>query len=165
MIDTTAIVLEGPKEIACRSLVLEEPKPGDLVVAVSHSGISTGTERLFWSGEMPPFPGMGYPLVPGYEAVGEIVEAPSNSSFKTGERVFVPGAACFGDDVRGLFGGASQTLVTAPDRVARVDSTLKSEGALMALAATARHAIAGLQNTPPELIVGHGVLGRRYWAV
>jgi len=109
---------------------------------------------------MPPFPGMGYPLVPGYEAVGEIVEAPAGSGFKAGERVFVPGAACFGEDVRGLFGGASKTLVTAPDRVARVDHCLKAEGALMALAATARHAIAGLKNTPPELIVGHGVLGR-----
>ena len=32
---------------------------------VEWSGISTGTERLLWSGRMPPFPGLGYPLVPG----------------------------------------------------------------------------------------------------
>jgi myo-inositol-1(or 4)-monophosphatase len=38
--------------------------------AVLHSGISTGTERLLWDGTMPPFPGLGYPLVPGYETVG-----------------------------------------------------------------------------------------------
>jgi 3-hydroxyethyl bacteriochlorophyllide a dehydrogenase len=31
---------------------------------------------------------------------------------------------------------------------------------LLALAATARHAMAGLQKTVPDLIVGHGVLGR-----
>ena len=50
-----------------------------------------------WSGEMPPFPGMGYPLVPGYEAAGEVVEAGSLTGFKAGERVFVPGANCFED--------------------------------------------------------------------
>jgi 3-hydroxyethyl bacteriochlorophyllide a dehydrogenase len=34
------------------------------------------------------------------------------------------------------------------------------EGALLALAATARHAMAGINTTLPELIVGHGVFGR-----
>jgi 3-hydroxyethyl bacteriochlorophyllide a dehydrogenase len=34
------------------------------------------------------------------------------------------------------------------------------EGALLALAATARHAIAGINTTLPDLIVGHGVFGR-----
>jgi 3-hydroxyethyl bacteriochlorophyllide a dehydrogenase len=34
------------------------------------------------------------------------------------------------------------------------------EGALLALAATARHAISGVHATLPDLIVGHGVLGR-----
>ena len=57
-----------------------------------HSGISTGTEKLFWSGRMPPFPGMGYPLIPGYEAVGEVVEAGPESGRRAGEHVFVPGA-------------------------------------------------------------------------
>ena len=46
--------------------------PRDLEVAVSFSGISTGTERLLWEGTMPPFPGLSYPLVPGYETVGTI---------------------------------------------------------------------------------------------
>jgi 3-hydroxyethyl bacteriochlorophyllide a dehydrogenase len=35
-----------------------------------------------------------------------------------------------------------------------------AEGALLALAATARHAMAGLDRAVPDLIVGHGVLGR-----
>lgn len=101
---------------------------------------------------------MGYPLVPGYEAVGEIVES-RTPNFKAGDRVFVPGASCFGE-VRGLFGGAASRLVTRSDRIVKVDNDLKAEGALLALAATARHAIAGFGNQMPELIVGHGVLGR-----
>jgi 3-hydroxyethyl bacteriochlorophyllide a dehydrogenase len=108
---------------------------------------------------MPPFPGMGYPLVPGYEAAGEVVEAGADTKFKPGDTVFVPGANCF-NDAYGLFGGAASRLVTEADRVTRIDSTLGAQGALLALAATARHAMAGLDKAVPDLIVGHGVLGR-----
>ena len=107
---------------------------------------------------MPPFPGMGYPLVPGYEATGEVVESGS-PTFKAGDRVFVPGAACFGE-TKGLFGGAANRLISKAERAVKVDPALGADGALLALAATARHAIAGLGNQVPELIVGHGVLGR-----
>jgi 3-hydroxyethyl bacteriochlorophyllide a dehydrogenase len=141
------------------SLAITPPGDGDLVVQISHSGISTGTEKLFWSGEMPPFPGMGYPLVPGYEATGEVVEAGAGSGYKVGDTVFVPGANCY-EGAFGLFGGAARLLVTAADRVTRIDSGLGAEGALLALAATARHAMAGQGKAVPDLIVGHGVLGR-----
>jgi 3-hydroxyethyl bacteriochlorophyllide a dehydrogenase len=71
----------------------------------------------------------------------------------------VPGASCYGE-IRGLFGGASNLLVSDASRVVRIDRDLKAEGALLALAATARHAMAGLNKSVPDLIVGHGVLGR-----
>ena len=156
---TTAVILEGPKRIGLSDLALTPPGPGDLVVDIAHSGISTGTEKLFWNGTMPPFPGMGYPLVPGYEAAGEVVEAGAETGYRVGEHVFVPGATCF-DGAFGLFGGAARRLVTAADRVTRIDPGLGAKGALLALAATARHAIAGFDKTPPDLIVGHGTLGR-----
>lgn len=157
--DTTVVLLAGRKDLQLASLSLNEPDDGDLVVDISHSGISTGTEKLFWDGQMPPFPGMGYPLVPGYEATGEVVEAPRGSAYKPGDHVFVPGASCFGD-IKGLFGGAARRVVTQADRVTRIDSGMGAEGALLALAATARHAMAGLHTDLPDLIVGHGVLGR-----
>lgn len=157
--DAHAVLLKGPKDLDISPVSLTTPGPADLVVDITHSGISTGTEKLFWSGDMPPFPGMGYPLVPGYEAAGEVVEAGPLTGFKVGERVFVPGANCF-DDAFGLFGGAAERVVTDSARVTRIDPALKAEGALLALAATARHAMAGLNKAVPDLIVGHGVLGR-----
>ena len=158
-LDTTAVLLNGPKDLDLAPLTLTVPGPADLVVDIAYSGISTGTEKLFWTGEMPPFPGMGYPLVPGYEAAGEVVEAGPLTGFKPGDYVFVPGASCF-EGAFGLFGGAASRVVTDSERVSRIDPALKSEGALLALAATARHAMAGLNNTMPDMIVGHGVLGR-----
>lgn len=161
---TDAIILSAPRQLALGQVGLKAAGPGDLVVRIAHSGISTGTEKLFWSGEMPPFPGMGYPLVPGYEATGEVVEAGRDTGFVAGERVFVPGANCFQPSeqgpVFGLFGGAARHLVTDAKRVTRIDPGLGAEGALLALAATARHAVAGPNASLPDLIVGHGVLGR-----
>ena len=156
---TTAVILNGPRDLSVDQLALAPPGVTDLVVEITHSGISTGTEKLFWTGEMPPFPGMGYPLVPGYEAAGEVVEAGSMTGFKVGERVFVPGANCY-EGAFGLFGGATRRLVTDSERVTRIDPGFGAEGALLALAATARHAMAGLNKSVPDLIVGHGVLGR-----
>lgn len=157
--ESTAVILKGPRDLGLDVLEIAAPSANDLVVDITHSGISTGTEKLFWSGQMPPFPGMGYPLVPGYEAVGHVVEAGSGTGYRVGDRVFVPGANCF-QGAFGLFGGAASRLVTAADRVTRIDAGLKAEGALLALAATARHAMAGPGKTVPDLIVGHGVLGR-----
>lgn len=156
---TNAVIMNGPRNLSVESLVVDEPKDGEVVVDISFSGISTGTEKLFWTGEMPHFPGMGYPLVPGYESVGEVVAVSSGTSFKVGDSVFVPGANCFGD-IKGLFGGAAKTVVTSASRIIKIDPGMGSDGALFALAATARHAIAGFGNELPDLIVGHGVLGR-----
>ncbi len=156
---TDAVLLQGPKELAIETLTLTDPGENDLVIDVSHSGISTGTEKLFWSGQMPPFPGMGYPLVPGYEAAGEVVDAGKLTGFKPGDHVFVPGANCY-DGAFGLFGGAASRVVSDAARVTRIDRGLGAEGALLALAATARHAMAGMDKAVPDLIVGHGVLGR-----
>ena len=156
---TSAVIMQGPRDLALDTLALKSPQAGDVVVEISHSGISTGTEKLFWTGEMPPFPGMGYPLVPGYEAMGEVVEATVDTNLKVGDHVFVPGANCY-EDAFGLFGGAARHIVTSSDRVTKLDHSMGPEGALLALAATARHAMAGLQKEVPDLIIGHGVLGR-----
>ncbi len=152
--------MSGPKDIALGEARLKAPSAGDLVVDIAFSGISTGTEKLFWLGTMPPFPGMGYPLVPGYESFGEVVEAGADTGFRPGDHVFVPGANCFDGDVRGLFGGAARRLVTPQGRVCRLDGGAGATGALLALAATARHALAGFDSALPDLIIGHGTLGR-----
>jgi 3-hydroxyethyl bacteriochlorophyllide a dehydrogenase len=154
-----AVVLQGPEALEMKRLELTPPTEDDVVVDIEWSGISTGTERLLWSGRMPPFPGMGYPLVPGYESVGRVREAGTYSGLQAGERVFVPGAKCFGE-VRGLFGGAASRVVLPGSRVVRFDERLGEQGVLLALAATAYHVTAGPESRQPDLIVGHGVLGR-----
>lgn len=169
-LSTLAVVFEQPQQLALKRLALTAAGPADCVVEIAYSGISTGTERLLWTGRMPPFPGLGYPLVPGYESVGQITSAGADSGRVAGEWVFVPGARCYGE-VAGLFGGAAARvvvpgarlvplparLVPSPDSQA-VDTADVAQGCLLALAATAYHALANQQ--APDLIIGHGVLGR-----
>ena len=158
-IKTIAVVLEQPEHLKLTELALSAPGEEDVVVDIEWSGISTGTEKLLWSGRMPPFPGMGYPLVPGYESVGRVTAVGSRAGRQIGERVFVPGARCYGE-IRGLFGGAAARVVVSGARVVPIDARLGEQGVLLALAATAYHATAAAGAQPPDLIVGHGVLGR-----
>jgi bacteriochlorophyllide a dehydrogenase len=155
---TLAVVIKQPMSIAIESVELSDPGANDLAVAVDWSGISTGTERLLWQGTMPDFPGMGYPLVPGYETVGRVVECGSGSGFKLDEPVFVPGSTGF-KTARALFGGSARHLVLAESRAVRLSQSGGPESVLLALAATAHHVLAGGASRP-DLIVGHGVLGR-----
>ncbi|ABM62375.1 chlorophyll synthesis pathway protein BchC [Halorhodospira halophila] len=151
-----AVVFEAPERLALQDVALIDPGPGDVVVDIEFSGISTGTERLLWKGTMPQFPGLAYPLVPGYESVGRVVTAGAESGRREGEVVFVPGARCY-QEVSGLFGGAASRVVVSGERVIPLPDGLGERGVLLALAATAWHAVA---EAPPDLVVGHGVLGR-----
>lgn len=155
----TAIVIDQPEQLTLRRLALNAPSSADVVVDVEWTGISTGTERLLYSGRMPPFPGLGYPLVPGYETVGRVVEAGEESGRQVGERVFVAGARCF-EGARGLFGGAAERLVVPGAKALPLAEPVGPEGVLLALAATAYHAAWGAGGASPDLIVGHGALGR-----
>lgn len=155
-----AIVFDEPRALSLRQLELTGPEPGQVVVDVEWTGISTGTEKLLWSGRMPMFPGMGYPLVPGYETVGRVSDCTDATTLSLGDRVFVSGARCFGE-IRGLFGGAASRLVVDESKVMPIGDALEEDAILLALAATAYHALnAGRNEMPPDLIVGHGVLGR-----
>ena len=154
-----AIVFQQPKSLDLSALTLPAMGAEDVLVKVEFSGISTGTERLLWEGTMPTFPGMGYPLVPGYETVGRVVAAGDRANLGVGARVYVPGSQCF-QDARNLFGGSASRLVVPAARALPIKESLAEQGVLFALAATAYHAHSAPGMRQPDLIVGHGVLGR-----
>jgi 3-hydroxyethyl bacteriochlorophyllide a dehydrogenase len=163
MTRASAIVFDAPQQLSVQTLDLKPFEASDIEVEVSFSGISTGTERLLWDGTMPPFPGLAYPLVPGYETVGTVVRVGDSDSVTLGDQVFIPGSYSF-QGVRNIFGGAGSRLIVAHDRVVRVAPDLGPRAVLLALAATCYHTVSiGGAREPmvaPDLIVGHGVMGR-----
>jgi bacteriochlorophyllide a dehydrogenase len=86
-----------------------------------------------------------------------VVDAGENATAMIGKTVFVPGSSKF-EGARGLFGGQAKTLITGAARVIPLPADLHEKAVLMSLAATAQHAVVG--GEMPDLIIGHGVLGR-----
>lgn len=157
---TTAVVFEKPERICLQSLEVADPGAGDVVVDAIWSSISAGTEKLLFEGRMPQFPGMGYPLVPGYETVGRVVAAGRECSpGLAGRLVFVPGARGY-RDAAALFGASASRLVGAADRIIPIEDDLARDGTLLSLAATAHHALTLPGMSPPDLVIGHGIVGR-----
>ena len=159
-----AIVFEAPHSLSVRELELAPMGPRDLEITVAFSGISTGTERLLWEGTMPPFPGLSYPLVPGYETVGTIAKMGAEvTGWTVGDSVFLPGSYAF-QGVQNIFGGSGERLVVPHERAVKLDPALGAKGVLLALAATAHHVFTvGRDNLAlayPDLIIGHGIMGR-----
>ncbi len=156
-VETLAVLLEAPERLALRPLVLNPLGASDVLVEIDWSGISSGTEKLLWTGRMPSFPGMGYPLVPGYESVGRVIDAGDEARGRIDEWVFVPGANCY-QGAKGLFGGTARRVILPSARAMPIAESLGRDGILTALAATGYHAVAG--GNAPDLIIGHGILGR-----
>jgi 3-hydroxyethyl bacteriochlorophyllide a dehydrogenase len=128
-----------------------------VVVDIEWSGISTGTEKLLWSGRMPPFPGMGYPLVPGYESVGRVAQParlgpPCRRTRVRARRQLLRRCA------RPVRRRGARLVVPAH---AHCPST--NSGRTRRAAGAGRHGLpraGGARTAQPDLIVGHGVLGR-----
>lgn len=153
--EARAVMFNGDSSLETGPVSLNPLSDGEALIEVHWSGVSTGTERRLWTGEMPAFPGLTYPLVPGYEAVGRVIQTRGRDDL-LGRMVFVPGSKGF-KDVACLFGASASRLVVEAEKLTVLDIVDPREGALLALAATAHHAIV---EHKPDLIVGHGVLGR-----
>jgi 2-desacetyl-2-hydroxyethyl bacteriochlorophyllide A dehydrogenase len=79
-----AAVLTAPEKIEIREVETPSPRDGELLVKLKACGVCTLEQRLF-TGAMK----IGYPLVPGHEAAGEVVEAGPGvpPGFEPGTRV------------------------------------------------------------------------------
>ena len=128
MVDTLAIVRRSPRR-SPSGVSLSPRRQARRRRAHRWSGISTGTERLLFHGRMPAFPGMGYPLVPGYETRrrdrrGRTAIAPSGRAegFRSRRALLWPCAR--------IVRGAASHLVTAAARIVPVSESLEDNGDL-----------------------------------
>ncbi|HEY4269645.1 MAG TPA: zinc-binding alcohol dehydrogenase [Galbitalea sp.] len=91
-----AVWFTGPRQIELREAPLLAPAPDEIVVQATRSLISAGTEMLVYRGDttpgdrMPPnsegqFP---FPTKYGYQTVGRVAQAGSESGYSIGDRVF-----------------------------------------------------------------------------
>jgi len=87
---TSAIVFEDKEKAVLKTIDLPEPTADELLVRMTVSGVSVGTERWALLGRRPE---MKFPFVTGYLGVGVVEQAGSKvNEFKPGDRVFTTAA-------------------------------------------------------------------------
>jgi 2-desacetyl-2-hydroxyethyl bacteriochlorophyllide A dehydrogenase len=86
-----AIVLNGPNDFSLQEIKNPVPRSNEVEIRVHIVGIC-GTDLVLLRGKNPSVP---YPIVPGHEAMGEVLRAPVKSELKEGDRVTVfPAFGC-----------------------------------------------------------------------
>lgn len=162
--NTTAIVIPQADTVELQQVALKALGPADVLVRTTLTAISAGTERMLLKGVMP-HPMLQFPVVPGYETVGEVIDAGEAARAWLGKRVYVGGNYGFAD-VNPAFGGQSAHIVAAQTQLTELGALSDEQGVLLALAATALHGIdqalgpAGTVLATSVLILGQGIVGQ-----
>ncbi len=172
-----AIVLPRPGELGLVEVDDPRPKAGEVVIEVARTGIC-GTDLHILKGEFPPTP---YPIIPGHEFAGTVVELGSETagSVELGTRVAVdPSLFCgrceycragrgnlcthwgaIGDTVDGAF--AQYVSVPAANCYAMPDSMSFAQGAFVEPVSCAVHGMRrlGVDSGERILVMGAGPMG------
>lgn len=157
-----AVVFAEPGKLEWREVTLRELQDDEVLVATTFSSISSGTERLLFSGKLPGMPHLQFPFVPGYEAAGTVVRVgPSAAGIEVGDEVFVGGSMCY-TDVAAAFGGQSSHLIKRAPQTVALRGIPLAHAPLLALAATALHGVARLGDVAGMrvAVLGMGAVGQ-----
>src|ERR1700681_3646296 len=83
-----AMVLRGPRDVGFEEVERPRPRPGEVLIRVTHSGVC-GTDLKIYDGSIP----VRYPLIMGHEMSGEVVDigdrAFRDDRIQLGDRVIV----------------------------------------------------------------------------
>ncbi|MEY2844886.1 MAG: hypothetical protein RL076_432 [Chloroflexota bacterium] len=158
---TAAVVISAVNTVAIKEVSLTALAPHEVAVQTHYTSISAGTERMLMAGQMP-HPMLQFPVIPGYETVGQICAAGTDvPATMLGQMVYVGGARCY-EGVNPAWGGQAQRVHVDHRRVVSLDGVEPTHGVLLALAATAMHGIdvAGDLQDKRVLVIGQGPVGQ-----
>lgn len=156
-----SVVIPQRNAIELREVLVTEPKSNDVLIHTAYTSISAGTERMLLDGRMP-HPALSFPVVPGYETVGQVVQVGKKvSPDLLGQWVYVGGARCF-KGVNAAWGGQSEYITAEAERVVALNGMPPDKGVLLALSATALHGlhVAQVRSSDRVLVLGQGIVGQ-----
>jgi L-iditol 2-dehydrogenase len=165
-----AVVMTGPGQVRIEEIPLPEVTDESIVVKTKFSGISTGTEMRLYNGFVGQI-GLKYPLIPGYEEVGEVVFVGDKvKGFQVGDRVmanevyrgYAGYTAAWGGQVEYAVLGPHTQGVPPEKWAVRIPDKVSYEEAVVAyLASVAYKGCAKIPVTPGAVAVvtGQGLIG------
>lgn len=159
---STAVVFTAVNTIATRQVTLPVLGPDDVLLRNQLTSISPILEGPLIEGEIAHLPGMAFPLVPGHEAVGEVVAVGSAVSADwLGELVFA-GTARAVDGLNAVWGTQCAYLVASLDEVVRLAGLAPRTGIFLTQVGVALHSLdlAVIEPGCRVLVLGQGPLGQ-----
>lgn len=160
-IKSRAVVIPRRNTVELRTVQVLEPRAGDVLIRTAYTSISAGTERMLLDGRMP-HPALLFPVVPGYETVGQVVQVGAKAPKELlGQWVYVGGARCF-RGVNPAWGGQSEYISAEAERVVPLGAIDPATGVILALAATALHGVnvGQIHRNDRVLVLGQGIVGQ-----
>lgn len=160
-IKSRAVVIPKRNTVELRTVQVLEPRAGDVLIRTAYTSISAGTERMLLDGRLPQ-PQLLFPVVPGYETVGQVVQVGAKAPRELmGQWVYVGGARCF-RGVNPAWGGQSEYISAEAERVVPLGTVDPATGVVLALAATALHGInvGQIRRSDRVLVLGQGIVGQ-----
>ncbi len=120
------VVFTAPESVEVWDLDIPEPGPEEVLVRVTHSGISMGTEGWILKNK---YKGVTYPLVTGYQNCGVVERVGSAvTNVAEGDRVFTSHGRLL-SDVRPMWAGHLSHIVTPGSAVIPVPEGVASDAA------------------------------------
>lgn len=173
---SSAVVFERPKQAVLKEIRLPDVDDETIVVRTRYSGLSTGTEMKVYNGITGPLGGnLWYPLIPGYEEVGEVVFVGDKAAKTYAGEMLKIGDRVMANEVRkypeycAAWGGQVEHVVKnrktagAPfDRCALIpDGVTYQEAVVAYLACVAKKGIdkAAIKQGETILVIGMGNVG------
>lgn len=151
------ILFNKPLEVGFGEIAVPEPEPGQVITRTLFSGVSTGTEsRVLRGGEVSEFP-----LIPGYENIGQIVQVGADVSLSPGDIVYVGSSECTGGYVK-CWGAHVEYALAKASNLIPVPKSVDPKSALYAkVGGIALHGVKRASVTAADVvaIVGLGLIG------
>ena len=160
-----AIFFTAPNRIEIGEVRVPHPADNEVRVDVDYSGVSPGTERWVLTNQFhdgvytDPYK---YPLVPGYQHAGTVLEAGRNVfGFEAGDRVFAPLNRFEGAHAK--WGGHCSVSVNAAERVHHLpDNVSRRDAAMLVLPQVGYNGASRPPVRPGDLavVIGDGLIGQ-----
>lgn len=160
-IKSRAVVIPRRNVVELRTVQVNEPRAGDVLIRTAYTSISAGTERMLLDGRLPQ-PQLLFPVIPGYETVGQVVQVGKKAPQDLlGQWVYIGGARCF-REVNPAWGGQSEYISAEAERAVPLGKIDPATGVILALAATALHGInvSSIRHADRVLVLGQGIVGQ-----
>lgn len=157
-VTAACIVFPCPGQVEFGTVEVPEPSPGKIRCRTVFSAPSPGTENRVFVGKQD---NARFPLIPGYQNVGEVVDANEAEGFAPGDLVFVGGGTPTGPYQR-LWGAHIAYTVTEGAACVKLPEGLAPERAVSAkTAAIALHGVrrGRVAIGDKVVVVGQGTIG------